>query len=111
MRCNQINITKSKLLDIIKDYGGKIDAIDKIFTKNGYNLSGHAILRVYERSNADVVFDTLKNGEKLLDAQGNLTYFKNNLTVHTDIHTGNIITVVYRGSNPKLPKTWRSYNE
>ena len=38
MRCNQINITKTKVIDIISNYGGNIDKNDKIFQKGNPNL-------------------------------------------------------------------------
>ena len=38
MRCNQINITKSKLIDIITNYGGNLDENAEIFTKGNPNL-------------------------------------------------------------------------
>ena len=33
MRCNQINITKTKVIDIISNYGDNIDENAKIFAK------------------------------------------------------------------------------
>ena len=88
----------------------RVRNIRRLYTTDDENIQPYT-LRSYGRGSSRVVINTFKNGEKYIDNKGNITYYKNGLTVHTNKTTGNIITVIYRGSKSKLPKTWREYNE
>lgn len=85
----------------------KLQHINDMLTNKGFVPSGHAVQRIYERSNAKTVLSIIKNGEKYLDNQGNMVYYLNGTDVHIDINTKRIITVIYRGNDRPLPKTWK----
>lgn len=87
----------------------QLQNISDAFKKAGYEPSGHAIQRVFERSSTDRTINVLKNGKKYLDRKGNLTYYNRGLSIHIDKNTKKIITVIYRDPERPLPKTWKKY--
>lgn len=85
----------------------KLNEIDNIFNDKGYNLSPHALRRVFERTATEQALKTISEGKKYLDRYKHTTYYLNGLSIHIDESTNNIITVVYRNPRRKLPKTWK----
>lgn len=90
-----------------KDEVKKLQEISDKFINAGYNLSGHAIQRIFERTDAERALNVISKGKKYLDRENNLTYYRNGLSVHMDKETKNIITIIYRDPKRKLPKTWK----
>ena len=85
----------------------RLQHINDMLTQNGYEPSAHALERIAERTNARNVLSIIKNGEKYLDNNGNLTYYKDGYDVHINQETNCIITVIYRGKDRKVPKNWK----
>ena len=85
----------------------KLNEIDRIFSDNGYNLSTHALKRVFERTATEQALKTISEGKKYLDRYKNTTYYLNGISIHIDESTNNIITAVYRNPKRPLPKTWK----
>lgn len=85
----------------------KLREIDKIFSDNGYNLSSHALRRIFERTATEQALKTISEGNKYIDRYKNITYYLNGLSIHLDKETNNIITAVYRNPKRPVPKTWK----
>ena len=86
---------------------GKLKEINKIFNDNGYNLSAHALKRVFERTATEQALKTISEGKKYIDRYKNTAYYLNGLSIHVNEASKNIITVVYRNPKRNLPKTWK----
>ena len=85
----------------------KLREIDKIFSDNGYNLSSHALRRIFELTATEQALKTISEGKKYIDRYKNITYYLNGLSIHLDKETNNIITAVYRNPKRPVPKTWK----
>lgn len=85
----------------------KLNEIENAFSANGYNISAHALKRVFERTATEKALKTISEGKKYIDRYKNLTYYLNGLSIHMDKETKNIITAVYRNPKRPVPKTWK----
>lgn len=84
----------------------KLKEIKTKLESSGYNPTGHAVKRIFERTTPEKVLDVLKNGETYLDDQKNKTYLKDWVSVHISKNTGMIKTIIDR-ENKIIPKTWK----
>lgn len=72
--------------------------------KNGFETSGHAIQRMYERNiKPERVLDAIRNGNKYHDAKKQTGYYRNRLSVHISKETGQIKTVIKYNKGDKTP--------
>ena len=85
----------------------KLNEIDKTFSDKGYNLSSHALKRVFERTATQQALKAIAEGKKYIDRYKNTTYYLNGISIHIDESTNKIITAVYRNPKRPLPKTWK----
>ena len=85
----------------------KLNEIDKTFSDKGYNLSSHALKRVFERTATEQALKAIAEGKKYIDRYKNTTYYLNGISIHIDESTNKIITAVYRNPKRPLPKTWK----